>query len=475
MFERLAGGDEPVPAVPDPATPVTAATLRSWIAGLTGLDRRVDDAERISQLELLERLKSAAAAAQAVVTVDLAASQRAEQVAAGVPAARLGLGVGAQVGLARRDSAFRGGRYLGLAQALTTELPATLAALRVGDVSEWRATIVCRETACLDPADRRAADAELAPVLAGLGDREVEAAARAVAYRLDPRAFVDRSAAAAKDRTVTLRPAPDTMSRLGGFLPVAQGVATYTALSTEADRCRAEGDQRSRGQIMADTLVERVTGQATAGAVPVEVQLVMPADTLLAGGDEPADLAGAGPVPAAVARSLVTDPDANVWLRRVYTRPADGTLVAMDSKRRRFPTGLRRLLAVRDRTCRTPWCGAPIRHTDHVVPVAPGRHHPRGQRARPVRGLQRHQTSPRLVRRTRTRTRRSRRRSHHHHPHRTPVHQPPTTPARYPTTRRRPKPHRGTLPPPHPRRLSPPGVRSRRAARRPGPAGPGRR
>ncbi len=198
------------------------------------------------------------------------------------------------------------------------------------------------------------------------------AAARAVAYRLDPRAFVDRAKGAVTDRTVTLRPAPDTMSRLGGFLPVAQGVATYTALSTEADRCRAEGDQRSRGQIMADTLVQRVTGQATAGTVPVEVQLVMPADTLLAGGDEPADLTGAGPVPAAAARAMVTDPDATVWLRRVYARPTDDTLVAMDSKRRRFPTGLRRLLAVRDRTCRTPWCGAPIRHTDHVVPAAQG-------------------------------------------------------------------------------------------------------
>ena len=179
------------------------------------------------------------------------------------------------MGLARRDSPFRGGRYLGLAQALLTELPQTLAALRAGDISEWRATLVARETACLDPADRRAADAELGPVLAGLGDREVEAAARAVAYRLDPRAFVDRAKGAVQDRTVTLRPAPDTMSRLCAFLPVAQGVAAYTALAREADRCRAEGDQRSRGQIMADTLVERVTGQATASAVPVEVQLVM--------------------------------------------------------------------------------------------------------------------------------------------------------------------------------------------------------
>ena len=107
------------------------------------------------------------------------------------------------------------------------------------------------------------------------GTGRCEAAARAVAYRLDPHAFVDRSQGAAQDRTVTLRPAPDTMSRLCGFLPVAQGVAAYAALSREADRLTAAGDRRSRGQIMADTLVERVTGQATADAVPVEVQLVM--------------------------------------------------------------------------------------------------------------------------------------------------------------------------------------------------------
>ena len=371
MFEEWASGGEPPHALPGPAV-LSTETLRSWIAGLARLDRSVEDAERVTQLELLERLKSAAAAAQAAVTVDFAASQRTAQIAAGVPAAKAGTGVGAQVGLARRDSPVRGSRYLGLAQALLSELPHTLAALRAGDTSEWRATIVARETACLDPADRRAADAELGPQLAGLGDHDAETAARKVAYRLDPRAFTDRTRGAASDRTVTVRPAPDTMSRLGAFLPVAQGVAAYAALSTEADRLRGQGDPRGRGQIMADTLVERVTGQAIASSVPVEVQLIMPADTLLGDGDQPGDLVGAGPVPAGAARDLLADPDAPVWLRRVWARPADGAMVAMDSKRRRFPDGLRRLIQVRDRTCRTPWCGAPIRHTDHVVPVSEG-------------------------------------------------------------------------------------------------------
>jgi hypothetical protein len=372
MFESVAADDAPPAAVRESAGPVTAETLASWITALTRLDRAVDDAERITQLALLERLKSAAAAAQAEVTVDFVASQRAEQVAAGVPAARVGQGISAQVALARRESPFRGSRHVGLAQALTSELPATMAALRAGDTSEWRVTLVARETACLDPTDRRAADAELGPRLAGLGDHEVEAQARAIAYRLDPQAFISRTRGADSDRRVSLRSAPDTMSRLTGFLPVAQGVAAHVALSRDADRLRAEGDPRGRGQIMADLMVERLTGQSTAEGTSVEVQLVTPESTLFRGGDEPADLIGAGPVPAEAARDMLRDPAVTVWLRRVFARPLDGSLVAMESRRRIFPAAMRQLLVVRDQTCRTPWCGAPIRHADHVVPVAEG-------------------------------------------------------------------------------------------------------
>ena len=332
----------------------------------------MDDAERIEQIRALEELKAAAAAAQAVVTADFVASQRAQQRAAGVPDRHLGKGVAAQVALARRESPHRGSRLVGLAAALVHEMPATMAALQAGEISEWRATLVARETACLTREDRQAADAELAGRLGELGDGQVEAAARAVAYRLDPYAFTARSQGAVRDRRVTLRPAPDTMSRLSGFLPVAQGVAAFAALSREADALRAAGDARSRGQIMADTLVERLTGQATAAAVPVQVELVMTDRALLSGADEPAHLVGLGPIPAPIARDLARDSDAPVWLRRVFARPDDGALVAMESRRRLFPDRLRQFLILRDQTCRTPWCGAPIRHADHVVPVEAG-------------------------------------------------------------------------------------------------------
>jgi hypothetical protein len=43
-------------------------------------------------------------------------------------------------------------------------------------------------------------------------------------------------------------------------------------------------------------------------------------------------------------------------------------LIAMDSRARLFPPGLKRFVQVRDDTCRTPYCDAPIRHHDHIIP-----------------------------------------------------------------------------------------------------------
>jgi hypothetical protein len=57
-----------------------------------------------------------------------------------------------------------------------------------------------------------------------------------------------------------------------------------------------------------------------------------------------------------------------IWLRRLYTAPETGDLVAMDSRRRLFPPPLRRFIQIRDDTCRTPYCDAPIRHHDHIIP-----------------------------------------------------------------------------------------------------------
>jgi len=290
------------------------------------------DAERIDLIRALEELEGAAAAAQARVTVAFDGSQRRARRHAGVPVRRIGAGVAAQVALACRESPHRGARHLGLAHALVDELPQTMTALAAGETSEWRATLVARETACLSRDDRRAVDADLAARRGGigsLGDAELVAEARRLGYRLDPHAVTDRAARAHADRRVTLRPAPDTMSALSALLPAAQGVAVYAALTRHADTLRGQGDGRGRGQIMADTLVERVTGQSRADAVPVEVSVVMAHDALVADHSEPAVLEGYGPLPAAFARAWLRDlpADAEAWIRRLYEHPVSGRLV----------------------------------------------------------------------------------------------------------------------------------------------------
>ncbi|MCC9194482.1 HNH endonuclease [Arthrobacter sp. zg-Y916] len=238
----------------------------------------------VDLMRVLEELKSAAAAVQARAAASFDASQRRAQSRAGVPAEHLGRGVGSQVALARRDSPHRGSRHLGFGKALVHEMPYTLAALSSGVLSEWRATLLVRETACLDVEDRRRVDELICKdpaSLEGLGDRKLIARIRSITQTIDPASQVRRNAKAVSDRYVSCRPAPDTMSYLTGLLPVAQGVAVYAALSRAADSLRASGDGRGRGQIMADTLVERVTGQDTADRVPVEVQLVITDRTLL--------------------------------------------------------------------------------------------------------------------------------------------------------------------------------------------------
>ena len=100
----------------------------------------------------------------------------------------------------------------------------------------------------------------------------------------------------------------------------------------------------------------------------VDIQLIMTDRALFDGDDEPALVPGFGPIPAALARRIVgADRTTRVFLRRLFTRPSDHQLVAMDSRARLFPSGARRLLLARDQICRTPWCDAPIRQMDHVT------------------------------------------------------------------------------------------------------------
>jgi hypothetical protein len=271
---------------------------------------------------------------------------------------------------------------VGLAKVLVSELPHTLAALRGGHITEWKATLLARESACLTLDDRRVLDRELAadPTrLARMGVRELTGAVRRRVCELDPLAISARRSKAERDRHVSIRPAPDTMTWFTAHLPVKQGVAVFAALRAEADRLVHAGDGRNRGQIMADTLVARVLGASasTTGLpeVPVTVNVVIGVDSLLGDSDETGDIPGYGPIPADVIRRWVAEgitEDVRVELRRLFADPVSGQLIGMESTGRVFPRRLAEFVELRDRHCRTRWCDAPVRHIDHVTSYAEG-------------------------------------------------------------------------------------------------------
>lgn len=358
MFDRCSG-------------PIAAADVRAMARSIADASVPDDEAELVDLIRAQEELKCAAEAAQAAAAVRFDELHRQRQADGGVPTARQGRGVAAQIALARRESPHRGERHLGLAKILTRELPCTWAAFRAGRITEWRATLVARETACLSLEHRMTVDATLAgdpATLEAMGDGELVAEARKLAYRLDPQAFTARRGQAEADRHVSLRPLPDVMAGLSAVLPVTDGVAVWAALKDAADRAVAAGDGRTRGQLMADTLVGRVTGRdPLAQPAPLTVNVVVDAATLLGHDHHAAHLDGYGPVPADLVRDL---PDGCAL--RLLFEDWDGRMVAMESGSRIFPDRLAELVRLRDRTCRTPWCDAPVRHTDHVDQHADG-------------------------------------------------------------------------------------------------------
>ncbi|MFE7504328.1 HNH endonuclease [Promicromonospora sp. NPDC057488] len=343
-------------------------------------------AEWVDLLGELESVKNAITATQARLTVALDEATRSGEAAQSIRAERRGRGVPNQVGAALRVGPHAGAGFVSASRVWVTQMPCTFAALQAGVLSQWRATLLVRETSHLSLEHRALIDEEICgpahlAELARMGTRRLIARIKELAAQLDVHACVKRNAKAVSERRVSIRPAPDLMVYLTALVPMAQGVQAYAQLKTHADTAKASGDGRGVGQIMADTLIERVTARepGRANDVPVTINLLVSDETLLAGGNQPGVVvegapAGAGVLPAPVARNLAAqaiDTD-TAWLRSIYVNP-HGRLLATTSTSRFHPQGLASLLRAREQgICATTWCDAPIRHTDHITPHAQG-------------------------------------------------------------------------------------------------------
>jgi hypothetical protein len=103
---------------------------------------------------------------------------------------------------------------------------------------------------------------------------------------------------------------------------------------------------------------------------PVSINITMDLPTALGLAENPAQLAGYGPIPASVARALSSDAK---W-RRFVTDPISGNLLDYGRETYLPPQQLVDFLTARDRTCRFPSCSQPARVTDidHAQPWEEG-------------------------------------------------------------------------------------------------------
>ena len=318
-------------------------------------------ASRIDAITGLDRLIRAAQAEQLAQIAALHADRlQVMRVSDGDPA----LSIIGEVGMARNISPSAAGNQVGLAIALE-RLPEVKDLFAAGRISELVVRAVVRESTSLTVDDLMVLDGEIASQLPG--QTHVQAAqltARAV-IRIDAEAARERAERNRADQRVSMFPDTDGVAILNVRGPAEQILAAYNALDDHARAARAAGDERTIGQIVTQTLIERVTGRRYAEDVDVEVQIVLDAPTLFGQDGEPVDLVGYGPIAPSVADDIIANaPTATA--RRLWTDPVDGTLTVRENRARYFDPATSGHIRARDRRCRQPGCDLKIRHHDHI-------------------------------------------------------------------------------------------------------------
>lgn len=298
--------------------------------------------------------------------------------------------IGLMLGLSHRAANLR------VADALTftQKLPGTWTALHRGQVSLPAARAIAEETAHLP--GEHTGTVERA-VLARTGARtpgQTRAAARRAVLATDPEGAARRHAQARRERGVRRYDDPDGMATLAAYLTASDAVGIYGVLDEHARRAAGPSEDRSMDARRADALVDLVldhttgAGADSAGPEPgtnsagntgdagrrarrpgAQLRVTLPASTLLGLDNQPADLAGYGPIPAGLARELAADAS----MQRLLTDPATGALLDYGTTRYSPPAGLASHVTTRDQTCVFPGCRVPAHRCDldHREPFDP--------------------------------------------------------------------------------------------------------
>jgi hypothetical protein len=280
-----------------------------------------------------------------------------------------------EVALILRLSSSTARAILLTAHDLVTRFPGTLALLETGHLTLRHATRLVEE--CIAIPDETAARIE-ARVLPRATDQSLSqftASVRRAVIALAPKKAEQQHQDAREQRRVVFLPQPGGTTDLW-----ACGFSAADALAMEAairERARAwknanPADERTHEHREADALAALLLGTSAdgAGCEPVSVKPVVNVtvalSTLLALDNQPGELDGHGPIPAALARALAFDPN-GTW-RRLLTDP-NNRLVDVSATTYRPPATMARLVTLQHPTCCFAGCRrrATNCEIDHLV------------------------------------------------------------------------------------------------------------
>lgn len=308
--------------------------------------------------------------------------------------------IAAEIGVATRVSDRSMQRQIGEAAALVADYPATLAARESGELTRGHLRAVQDAGAILPSGDR--ADFDIAAVELCTQDTPARVTPRlkVLAEQLHPISMQERHDIAHATRCVKVVRGTEGMSTLMLPIPSLYADAVYDRLTQQArvvidarttppagldDAALAviTTDSRTIDQIRADLAVDMLLtsspsadptrvddGPGTLGAIRARVQIIVPVETLLGRGEEPATLVGHGPFDRETARALASA--TSLPWDRVLTHPISGAVLHTDTYQR--TRAMDRFLRARDQHCRFPGCRVPaIRcEIDHTIDYALG-------------------------------------------------------------------------------------------------------
>jgi hypothetical protein len=271
-------------------------------------------------------------------------------------------------------------------------LPGTVAAMESGTIDLPRAAAIAHGA--------RGLPDDLLPVyedtvLPGAGNilkESLQARIRRIRSELHPESLTVRHEKEMEGRGVSFFPQQDGMAELYIRTSADKALLIYNLLQEHAKSLKTADETRTLGQLRADVLADlllktpehayqaasppgsgatvhdgvcgscgRRQGRIAAGGnITASVAVTIPLATAAGIGTEPGHLAGYGPIPPEMARGIAAL--AKTWLPVLVDE--DGEAVAVAKEMRHPPEWLKRMVRLRDESCRGPGCIVHSRHCD---------------------------------------------------------------------------------------------------------------